>query len=221
MPRLAWAILLLVPLGALAQEQDWASLHQFNGYVRVKPKVSVMLHSRFRFNDNLSDFYQFRTGPIVFYEWKPRFQWQAGYYFTEQRSDDSFQTIQRIWAGAQIRVHEGDRVSLDWRTLVERFAYSGPGDFMRYRTRAMAYFRPRMGWQPYASAEALALQGHVIGRYTVGVNYATEAGHIFGLAYEFRQDVGKPGTHVIATLLQFKVLGVRTRQRGDDVDAPE
>ncbi len=180
-----------------------------------------MLHSRSRFNDNLSDFFQIRTGPIVFWNWKPRIQMQAGYYYVEQRTKDSFQTVQRPWAGAQLRVREGDVVDLDWRTLVERHIFSGPGDFMRYRTRGMAYLRPQMGWQPYASAEALALRGHVIGRYTAGVNYATGRGHVFGLGYEFRQDIGRPGTHIIATLVQFRVRGGRARQRGDDEEAPQ
>jgi len=208
-------------MGLAAEDRDLASLHQLNANFVVRPKVNVMLHSRYRFNDNLGDFFQIRTGPIVFWNWKPRVQWQAGYYYVEQRTEGAFQTIQRPWAGGQIRVREGDWVSLDWRTLVERHMYGGPGDFMRYRTRGMAYFRPRMRWQPYASAEALALKGHVIGRFTVGANYATERGHVFGFGYEFRQDVGKPGTHVIATLLQFRVLGSRMRQRGDDAEAPQ
>jgi hypothetical protein len=204
-----------------AEDRDLASLHQLNANFVVKPKLTLMLHSRYRFNDNLSDFFQLRTGPIVFWNWKPRVQGQAGYYYVEQRTSDSFQTIQRPWAGGQIRVREGELVDLDWRTLVERHIFGGPGDFMRYRTRGMAYFRARKGWQPYASAEALALRGHVIGRYTVGMNYATEGGHLFGFGYEFRQDVGKPGTHIIATLVQFRALGRRSRPRGDDAEAPQ
>ena len=148
-------------------------------------------------------------------------QWLAGYYLIEQRSNNTFVTIQRPWFGASINTYRGQRLQVDWRTLLERHMFSGPGDYTRSRTRAMATFQPKSSWQPYVSAEALALKGHVIGRYTAGLNYATEGGHLFGVGYEFRQDVGKPGSHFLATLIQFHIAGPRKREKPAEAEAPE
>jgi hypothetical protein len=95
------------------------------------------------------------------------------------------------------------------------------GDFTRFRTRAITNFQPKSRWQPYASAEALALKGHVIGRYAAGLNYATERGHLFGFGYEFRQDIDKPGSHFLTTLIQFQITGPRKREKPADEEAPE
>ena len=219
--RLITLLTLATPL-ALSEDRDLASLHQVNILSRTRRNTRLMLHNRFRFYNDLSEFYQFRSGAIVYHDWKPRVQVLAGYYLLQQRADDSsFQTVQRPWAGAQVSVYERGKASLDWRNLVERHIYTGPGDFMRYRSRAMANFQPRGGWQPYAGAEALALKGHVIGRYSVGVNYATERGHLLGFGYEFRQDVGNPGTHFISTMVQFQVSGPRRREKPGEADAPQ
>ena len=204
-----------------AQDRDVASLHQFNLLADISSNFRVILHNRVRFYNDISDFFQYRTGPILFYDWKPRMQVQAGYYLIEQRSNDTFVTIQRPWFGASIKTYRSKRLQVDWRTLVERHIYSGPGDFTRVRTRAMMNFQPKSGWQPYASAEALALKGHVIGRYATGLNYATGQGHVFGLGYEFRQDVGKPGSHFLTTLMQFQIVGPRKRERPDEAEAPD
>jgi hypothetical protein len=211
----------LFALAVEAQDQDLASLHQFNLLSQVRGKTRLMVHSRLRFYDNISDFFQFRAGPIIYHDWTKRLQLLAGYYVIHQRARDSINTIQRPWAGAQVRAYEHGKFSVDWRNLVERHVYSGPGDFTRIRTRGTVNVRIRAGWQPYASAEALALKGHVIGRYTAGVNYATESGHIFGVGYEFRQDVGKPGSHIIATVLQFQVAGPRRREKPGEAEAPQ
>jgi hypothetical protein len=88
------------------------------------------------------------------------------------------------------------------------------------RLNRIAYFQPKSSWQPYASVEALVLKGHVIGRYATGLNYATGQGH-YGLGYEFRQDVGKPGSHFLTTLIQFQILGPRKREKPDEAEAPE
>lgn len=215
------AILLLAPLKAPAQDRDLASLHQFNGTVEFTPKVRLVAHSRFRFNHDISDFQQFRTGPIVFWDWKRRLQWQAGYYWLEQREGSSILTVHRPWAGAQIRVVGNGRFSVDWRNLLERHMFPGPEDFTRFRTRAMMNFQPKVGWQPYASAEALALKGTVIGRYTAGMNYATGSGHLIGAGYEFRQEVGRPGAHIIATLLQFRLRGPKRTQKPGRTEVPQ
>ena len=64
------------------------------------------------------------------------------------------------------------------------------------------------------------LKGHVIGRYAAGLNYATGQGHLFGFGYEFRQDVGKPGSHFLTTLIQFQIWGPRKREKPEKAEAP-
>jgi len=202
-------------------DRDVASLHQFNLLAEITSNFRVMLHNRVRFYKDISEFLQYRTGPVLFYDWKPAIQLQAGYYLTEQRSNDTFVTIQRPWFGASLSAYRSEKLKVDWRTLVERHLYSGPGDFTRVRTRGSANFNLKSRWQPYASAEALALKGHVIGRYGTGLNYATEQGHLLGVGYEFRQDVGKPGSHFLTTLIPFQILGPRKREKPDEADAPQ
>jgi Protein of unknown function (DUF2490) len=204
-----------------AQDRDVASLHQFNVFVATKGNLRVMLHNRVRFYNDISDFLQYRTGPIVSYDWKPQVQLMSGYYLIQQRSNETFITIQRPWIGASINTYRSKRLRVDWRTLLERHIYIGPGDFMRFRTRAITNFQPKSRWQPYASAEALALKGTVIGRYAAGMNYATDRGHSFGIGYEFRQDIGKPGSHFLMTLIQFQITGPRKREKPTEEEAPE
>lgn len=206
---------------ALGEDQDLASLHQFNGTMQASKNVRVTLHSRLRFNHDLGDFFQFRGGPIVFWDWKKRLQWQAGYYWVAQRGLREIVEVQRPWAGAQIRVYGNGRFNLDWRNLLERHLFAGPGDFTRYRTRVMANFQPKVGWQPFAGVEALALRGHVIGRYSVGMGYATAGGHLFGVGYEFRADVGRPGSHIVTTMLQFRLHGPKQRRKPGENEVPQ
>ena len=220
------ALTIMAALAALgvsgqAQDRDVASLHQFNFFVATKGNLRVMLHNRVRFYNDISDFLQYRTGPIVSYDWKPRLQLMSGYYLIQQRSNDTFITIQRPWFGASINTYRSERLRDDWRTLLERHIYIGPGDFTRFRTRAITNFQPKSRWQPYASAEALALKGSVIGRYAAGMNYATDRGHLFGIGYEFRQDIGKPGSHFLTTLIQFQISGPRKREKPTEEEAPD
>jgi len=220
------ALTIMAALAALgvsgqAQDRDVASLHQFNFFVTPKSNLRVMLHNRIRFNNDISDFLQYRTGPIVSYDWKPRLQLMSGYYLIQQRSEDTFITIQRPWFGASVKTYGSEKLRVDWRTLLERHIYIGPGDFTRFRTRAITNFQPKSRWQPYASAEALALKGSVIGRYAAGMNYATDRGHLFGIGYEFRQDIGKPGSHFLTTLIQFQISGPRKRERPTQEEAPD
>ena len=206
----------------LAQDnRDVASLHQFNLLAEINSNFRVMLHNRVRLYNDISEFLQYRIGPVLFYDWKPRIQLQAGYYLTEQRSKDTFVTIQRPWFGASLSTYRSEKLRVDWRTLVERHLYSGAGDFTRVRSRGIANFNPKSSWQPYASVEVLALKGNIIGRYATGLNYATEKGHLVGAGYEFRQDVGKPGSHFLTTLIQFQILGPRKREKPDEAEAPE
>ena len=220
------ALTIMAALAALgvsgqAQDRDVASLHQFNFFVATKGNLRVMLHNRVRFYNDISDFLQYRTGPIVSYDWKPQVQLMSGYYLIQQRSNDTFITIQRPWFGASVKTYGSDKLRVDWRTLLERHIYIGPGDFTRSRTRAITNFQPKSRWQPYASAEALALKGHVIGRYAAGLNYATERGHLFGFGYEFRQDIDKPGSHFLTTLIQLQITGPRKREKPTEEEAPD
>jgi hypothetical protein len=215
------AALIALAVAGQAQDRDVASLHQFNFFVATSGKLRLMLHNRVRFYNDISDFLQYRTGPIVSYDWKPQVQLMSGYYLIQQRSNDTFITIQRPWFGASVKTYGSDKLRVDWRTLLERHIYIGPGDFTRSRTRAITNFQPKSRWQPYASAEALALKGHVIGRYAAGLNYATERGHLFGFGYEFRQDIDKPGSHFLTTLIQLQITGPWKREKPTEEEAPD
>ncbi len=218
---LAAATVALGALPMLGEDRDLTSLHQFNGVVRVKEKLQLTLHTRVRFNHDLMDFSQFRLGPIIFWDWKRRLQWQAGYYWVAQQEAREVIDAQRAWAGAQIRMYESRRFSIGWRNLLERHVLAGSGDFTRFRTRGLVNFQPKAGWQPYASTEALALRGRVIGRYAVGINYATARGHLFGLGYEFRPEIGRPGSHVITTIMEFRIGRGHERQKPGKAEAPQ
>ena len=100
-----------------AQDQDLGSLHQFNFLSQRGERFRIMLHTRTRFFNNIGEFSQFRAGPILYWDWKPKLQVQAGYYVGTQRSDDTFRTLQRPFAGTQIRVWSGHGLVSDWRTL--------------------------------------------------------------------------------------------------------
>lgn len=214
---IAW-ILAAAPLSG--EDRDLTSLHQFNGTLQLAEKVRLTLHTRLRFNHDLGDFFQFRGGPIVHWDWKRRLQWQTGYYWVEQQGLRDVVEVQRPWGGAQIRLYGNGGFSMDWRNLVERHIYAGPGDFTRVRTRIAMNFQPRVGWQPFANIEALALKGHVIGRYSGGMGYATSAGHLFGVGYEFRPEVGRPGSHIITTMVQFRIHGPIKRQKPGAAEVP-
>lgn len=205
---------------AFGQDRDLASLHQFNGTAQVREKMNLTLHTRLRMNHDLGDFLQFRAGPILHWDWRRRLQWQAGYYWTAQQGDREIVEIQRPWGGAQVRVYQNGGFSVDWRNLVERHIYFGAGDFTRVRTRVGLNFQPGAGWQPFANVEALALKGHVIGRYSGGMGYATSSGHVFGIGYEFRPDVGAPGSHIITTMVQFRIHGPVRRRKPGSAEVP-
>jgi len=173
--------------------------------MQLTERSRLILHNRVRFYHHVTDFFQFRFGPIWNYDWKPRVQWQAGYYLLEQRSNDTLVTIQRPWAGVQFRVYRNGGFSADWRNLIERHAFSGPGDFTRFRSRIGLNYQMRSGWQPFAGVEGLALRGHVVGRYAAGLSFQTSSGNLYGVGYEFRGDVSRPGAHLITTMVQFRL----------------
>jgi hypothetical protein len=50
-----------------ADDNDVASLHQVNLLADISSNFRVTLHNRVRFYNDLSDFYQYRTGPILFW----------------------------------------------------------------------------------------------------------------------------------------------------------
>ena len=103
-----------------AEDQDLASLHQFNGYIQLNEKTRLMLHSRVRFDNNISDFFQFRTGPIIVLRLEKRLQLQAGYYLVEQRAQRNSGHDTTTLGRGQIRVLGNGRFSVDWRNLLER-----------------------------------------------------------------------------------------------------
>src|SRR5262245_54797465 len=91
------AALAVQPMAA----DDLESLHIFNVNFDLKPGLTVQLHTRARTFENISAFNQFRVGPVVMWQAKPRFNLLAGYYFIDQNTrvkHDPY-TVQRIWGG--------------------------------------------------------------------------------------------------------------------------
>jgi hypothetical protein len=197
--------LILFFAALLRADDDIQSLSVFNGNLNLSPTLTLQIHSRVRTNNDLSQFFQVRTGPIVFWQWKPRVQWIGGYYFLNQHyPDDFYHANHRVFGGAQFRLINRGTTALDWRKLLERHIDTLPSDFTRVRSRMTLSRLPKQGWQPFGMTEGLALRGKVIGRFGTGLNYATEGGHLFGFGYEYRMELGR-NAHVITTMMQFGV----------------
>jgi len=196
-------------LAALAAQpmaaDDLESLHILNVNFDVRPGLTLQLHTRGRTFENVSAFNQFRVGPVLMWQAKPRFNLLAGYYFIDQntRVEHDPYTIQRVWGGGQYRVLRGENWSVDGRSLMERHVSAEFSDYWRFRNRAMASLTTRMG-APFVSGEALVQRGIWYGRYSAGMQWKVHPRVIVGAAYEYRATPSAtPGSHVIATFVQW------------------
>jgi hypothetical protein len=202
----AAALSFLVIAGAGSTAADLESLHIANVGLSIGGRTSVQLHSRFRTNHRLGDFYQVRGGPVVQVRAAARTTLIGGYYFIEQEdSSHRLYDQHRAFGGVQQRTLDHRRVKLDVRWMGERF-FAGPvADYWRLRNRLMATL-PRDGWAPFVSGEALWVQNaRWIGRYSAGAQRRIGAATV-GLGYEFRQSVTGTGSHIMATYFQFDAL---------------
>lgn len=187
--------------------KDVESLHIFNLNLDFKPGWTLQLHSRVRTFENIGSFNQFRMGPILQVQLRPRVIGLAGYYWMDQNQRVIHQDfhLHRIWTGAQFRALQRPRWSVDARTVTERFVSSQFKDYFRFRNRVMwnANGSGRK-WLPFASAEILRQQEIWYGRYTVGTQYRAGRGLVTAFGYEYRASPLGGGSHILATLIQFE-----------------
>ena len=147
--------LLLLASAARAADDDVESMHVFNFDVGLHRNLNLQLHARFRFNNDIHDFYQARGGPILAWTAWPRVQLIGGYYLLNQRRpDESRYNYNRFFGGTQIRFFQRRHTTLDSHSFVERFTGLPSPDYTRFRQR-VTWTLPRHGVSPYGSVEAL------------------------------------------------------------------
>lgn len=201
-------LLLIAPLlPSQTIESDVESLHIVNANLDFRPGWTLQLHTRTRTFESMSSFNQFRAGPILMVQLKPRPLGLAGYYFINQNRRVTYQDfhVHRIWLGAQLRAVSRARWTLDARSVTERFVSGEFTDYFRFRNRAMVSASGnRRRWLPFASAELLNQQRIWYGRYTGGIQYRPAPGVLTSIGYEFRPSpIGSP-SHILATMIQFE-----------------
>ena len=208
----------LLPALPSLSAADFGSLHQFNGAINTSDNVQILLHSRYRTDNHLSNFAQFRFGPVVNWTLTPKVQVQAGAYYLRQDAGQGTVTQYRPWAGVQLRVLDKPVWKVDWRNLLERHFVEAAPNFTRFRTRGMVTYT-RGSLQPYASAESLFYQGSAVERFGTGMNFLWR-GNILGVGYEYRGNVSGPGIHLVTTIIQFRLNGWGKRQTADASTIP-
>ncbi|GEM_PF-1272889 len=184
---------------------DLESLHIFNVNLDLKPGLTVQLHTRVRMFENISAFNQFRGGPILLWQAKPRFNVISGYYYIDQntRVQHDPYSMHRVFGGGQYRVLRGEKWAVDARGLMERFISGEFKDYWRWRNRAMFSWTTRAG-EPFVSVEGLVQQGICYPRYAAGMQWKVHPRMIVGAGYEYRATPNStPGSHIIATFVQW------------------
>lgn len=197
--------LLLLP-GALLSAQDWGGLHLFNADIPLHKKWTLQLHTRVRTNENFSHFFQRRGGPILFYQVKPRLSLVGGYYsLNEENGERVHWNFHRYFGGFNATPIRTAKMTIETRTLLEKFVNAPSGDFLRVRQRVLSVWG-RKQWRPYLQAEGLVAQGNWVGRWTAGAQYWPEGKNYFGtIGYELRMNPNGSHMHLIASTLQFRL----------------
>jgi hypothetical protein len=157
--RLWWRLAGFVALSTLcaagSRAEDLQIWHWWTNEVDLSRKTTLILHSQFRTNRPMADFWQGRGGPIILYSTRPGFYLVGGYYYRRERSPftpgqsgDSHRYFggfqQYIFTPATENVPP---LLLESRGLVERFAGGPRGtltDFTRIRYRLRASLRNRV-----------------------------------------------------------------------------
>lgn len=196
---------------AQTSAHDAESLHIVNANLDFRPGWTLQLHSRIRTFERISSFNQFRAGPILMVQMKPRLLALAGYYFIQQNRRVTYQDfhLHRVWLGAQARVLSSRNWTMDARSVTERFISGEFTDYFRFRNRLMLNGNgdgTGRRWRPFVSGEVLRQQTIWYGRYTAGFQYRPGPGVLTSIGYEFRPSpIGSP-SHILATMIQFERL---------------
>jgi hypothetical protein len=188
----------------LLSAQDVESLHQFNAFFKPTAKLTLQGHARVRSNDNISNIFQFRGGPLAHYALKPRLTLIAGYYYIGQevRFRGDHDAFHRGFGGVQTPILKNAKMVLESRTLVERFVLTPSGNFTRARQR---FYWQRQGARlmPYASVEGLYAQQRGTVRLGLGVLRQLSPTLQLGMGYEMRQYANGSVGHLVTTNVQF------------------
>jgi hypothetical protein len=197
---LASGLIILLP--GLSFAQDLESLHIIQRNYEVTERLGVVLHTRLRTNDQISRYFQFRGGPIVNYDLKPRLRFIQGFYVSDFRAlNQEPSRSTRFFGGAQVRLLEQRNWTVEGRSLMERFFVMGRPDYWRFRNRLLATVK-RGGYEWISHAELLRGQERFIYRGGVAFQKDLPGGMRGGLGYEFRR--GTIGSaHIISTTLNL------------------
>ncbi|MCX6603027.1 MAG: DUF2490 domain-containing protein [Acidobacteria bacterium] len=196
--------LLLLLGGSVLWGQDVESLHQFNGFFKPSDRLTLQSHLRVRTNGNMSSFFQIRGGPIAYFAVKPRLSLIGGYYYIGQsnRTHDDIDEFHRAFGGVQVVLLKTPKLTLESRTLVERFISTPSGDFARGRQRLLVQKQGK-GLLPYFSVEGLMVAHRGTVRVGVGVLQQMSPQLQMLMGYEMRQYTNGRVAHVLVSNLQF------------------
>jgi len=196
--------------GGVLFGQDVESLHQFNAFLKPTNRLTIQSHLRLRTNENVSSFFQVRGGPIAFFAVKPRVSLIGGYYYIGQsnRTSEEVNGFHRAFGGVQVGIFKTPKLTLESRTLVERFVLTPSGNFTRGRQRLMLQKQGK-GVLPYFSVEGLVAQQRGTVRVTVGILKQVSPKLQLLMGYEMRQYTNGRVGHVLVSNLQFVQLRPR------------
>lgn len=197
-------VILLLTASTLAA-QDVESLHQFNATYRPNARWTFQGNFRLRSNRNLTNLFELRGGPLAFYTLKPRLTLIAGYYYTGQevRYQSPLVALHRAFGGFQTPLFKNRRMSLDARTLVERFLDTPSGDYTRARQR-LYWQRQAAAFMPFFSVEGLYARHRGTVRVNAGFLRQLTPQLQLGLGYEMRQYANGKIGHLLTSNVQFE-----------------
>lgn len=195
---------ILISAAAFLSAQDVESLHQFNAFFKPTAKLTLQGHARVRSNDNISNIFQFRGGPLAYYAVKPRISLIAGYYYIGQevRFRGDIDAFHRGFGGVQAPLIKNSKMVLETRTLVERFVFTPSGNFTRGRQR---FYWQRQGraFMPFFSVEGLYAQQRGTVRLGLGFLRQVSPTMQMGMGYEMRQYANGTVGHILTSNVQF------------------
>lgn len=203
---------LCLPLASPAL--DLGSLHIVDARMALHSRFVLIAHNRVRSDQDLSRYFQARSGAIGLTQIKGRLNLVTGYYFIDQRraAVDARDSWHRAFFGplAVLQPHPG--VLLESRTLYERFLSVPGGDFNRFRHRLWIDL-PRTPLQPWAQAEALLTRvpspgGSVANRFTRryggGIMLTRGPELRLRVGVEYRQNVAGPGMVNLVSIVEWR-----------------
>jgi hypothetical protein len=175
------------------------SQHVFDSSVK-RGRFELLWHFRVRTKPDGGGLFQVRTGPIFEFDVHDRLTFIAGYYFTREKNESRWTTINVPFAGGEIMLWGRRTVEVDWRSLLERFAIAVEPDYFRFRNR-FRISRPGET-APYAGVELFVdANGLRSVRYSVGLRRALSKDFVveFGYFFDDRRPTPAGERHMFST----------------------